>query len=76
MIKSYKKHMSTLSIPVTAEQEAFINAYIKAGNADNKAEVVRRALTRFAEDEAVNAVLRAQKEPTLYGDLSDLVKKI
>jgi Arc/MetJ-type ribon-helix-helix transcriptional regulator len=68
--------MSTLSIPVTAEQEAFINAYIKAGNADNKAQVVRRALNRFAEDEAVNAVLQAEKEPTLYGDLRELAKKI
>ena len=61
--------MSTLSIPVTAEQEAFINAYIKAGNADNKAEVVRKALTRFAEDEAVNAVLQAQKVDQIYQEL-------
>ena len=68
--------MTTLSIPVTAEQEAFIVAYIKAGNADNKAEVVRRALNRFAEDEAVNAVLQAEKEPTLHGDLRELMKKI
>ena len=68
--------MSTLSIPVTAEQEAFIKAYIKAGNADNKAEVVRKALTHFAEVEAVEAVLRTEKEPTLYGDLSDLAKRI
>jgi Arc/MetJ-type ribon-helix-helix transcriptional regulator len=68
--------MSTLSIPVTSEQEAFIKAYIKAGNAGNKAEVVRKALTRFAEDEAVDVVLRAQKEPTLHGDLKNLAKKI
>lgn len=72
--------MTTLSIPVTAEQEAFINSYIKAGNADNKAEVVRRALNRFAEDEAVNAVLQAEREmgegKALYGDLRELMKKI
>ena len=72
--------MSTLSIPVTAEQEAFIEAYIKAGNADNKAEVVRKALNRFAEDEAVNVVLQAEKElgegKALYGDLRELMKKI
>ena len=72
--------MSTLSIPVTAEQEAFIKAYIKDGKADNKAEVVRKALTRFAEDEAVEVVLQAEREmgegKVLYGDLRELMKKI
>jgi len=79
MIISYK-FMSTLSIPVTAEQEAFIKAYIKDGKADNKAEVVRKALTRFAEDEAVEVVLQAEREmgegKVLYGDLRELMKKI
>ncbi len=71
--------MTTLSIPVTAEQEAFITAYIKAGNADNKAEVVRKALNHFAEDEAVNVVLQSEQEirdgKVLYGDLRKYIKK-
>lgn len=54
--------MSTLSIPITAKQESFIAVYIKDGKAKNKAEVVHKALDRFVEDEAVNAVLEAERE--------------
>lgn len=72
--------MTKLSVSITAKQEAFINGYIKAGNADNKAQVVRRALNHFAEDEAVNVVLQSERElgegKALYGDLRDLAKKI
>lgn len=68
--------MSTLSVPISAEQEEFIKQYIKEGKADNKAQVVRRALKKFAEDEAVEAVLRAQKEPNLKGDLRMLMRQI
>ena len=68
--------MTTLSIPISAEQEEFINQYVKEGKADNKAQVVRRALKKFAEDEAVEAVLRAEKEKPLKGDLRMLMKKL
>ncbi len=68
--------MTTLSVPISPEQEEFINQYIKEGKADNKAQVVRRALKQFAEDEAVEAVLRAQKEPNLKGDLRALMRKL
>lgn len=72
--------MNKLSVSVTAEQEVFINTYIKAGNADTIAQVVCRALNRFAEDEAVNAVLQSERElgegRVLYGDLRKLAKKI
>jgi Arc/MetJ-type ribon-helix-helix transcriptional regulator len=68
--------MSTISVPLNAEQEAFIASYIKQGKAENKAQVVRRALTRLSEEEAVEAVLRAQEEPTLRGDIRTLMRKI
>ena len=68
--------MSTISVPLTPEQEEFIEKYIKEGRADNKAQVMRRALVKFAEDEAVEAVLRAEREPTLRGNLDDLVKEV
>ena len=67
--------MSTLSVPLTPTLEKFIESQVKSGNAANKADVVRRALVRFAEDEAVRAVLEASQEPTLKGDLRDLMKK-
>ncbi len=69
--------MTTLSIPISPEQEQFIQSYIKEGKADNKAQVVRRALAKFAEDEAVEAVLQAQREVNegrlLKGDLRKLL---
>ena len=68
--------MTTLSIPISPEQEEFIQRYIKEGKADNKAQVVRRALKKFAEDEAVEAVLRAEKEKPLKGDLRMLMNKL
>ncbi len=66
--------MSTLSVPLTPELEAFIKQQVKSGKAANKAHVVRYALQRLSEEEAINDVLRAQKEPTIRGDLRDLVK--
>lgn len=68
--------MSTLSVPLTPELEKFINSQVKSGRAANKADVVRRALTRLSEDEAVQAVLEASQEPTLRGDLRELAKQI
>ncbi|OHA84150.1 MAG: hypothetical protein A2937_01110 [Candidatus Yonathbacteria bacterium RIFCSPLOWO2_01_FULL_47_33b] len=72
--------MSTLSVPLTPELEKFINSQVKCGRASNKADVVRRALIRLSEDEAVQAVLDASQEvkdgKVLRGDLRELLKKI
>ena len=72
--------MSTLSVPLTPELEEEIKKLVKAGFAPNKASVVRRAIERLAEEEAVQAVLLAQKEikdgKGLRGDLRELMKHI
>lgn len=72
--------MTTLSIPITSEQERFINQLVKSGRAANKAHAVRYALQRLAEEEAVHAVIRAEQEIEegrgLRGDLKRLLKKI
>ncbi len=67
--------MSTLSVPVPAELDEFIDRMVKSGRAANKADVVRKALRQMSDDEAVEAVLRAEKEPTIKGDLRTLMKK-
>ena len=67
--------MSTISVPISPEQEKFLESYIKGGRAENKAQVFRRALREFQENEAVRAVLDAKKEPTLRGDLKKLAKR-
>ena len=68
--------MSTLSVPLNKNLEDIVNSFVKKGYASNKAEVMRKALIFLAEEEAVQDVLRAEKEPTLSGDLRELMKKI
>jgi Arc/MetJ-type ribon-helix-helix transcriptional regulator len=68
--------MSLLSVPITGELETALHRLLRAGVAPNKAEIMRTALRRLAEEEAVAAVLRAEREPTLRGDLRTLVKKL
>ena len=68
--------MSTISVPLPANLEEFIERMVKSGEAANKADVVRKALKRMSDEEAVNAILRAQKEPSLKGDLRELAKRL
>ncbi len=72
--------MSTLSVPIPHTLEVFIDEMVRRGIAPNKAAVVRQALVRFAEDQAVEAVLRAQQElkdgKELRGNLEDLLKQL
>lgn len=72
--------MATLSVPLPAQLEEFINAMVKRGRASTKAEVVRQALSWYAEEEAVQAVLRAEQEfrdgKEIRGDLRTVLKKM
>jgi len=71
--------MTTISVPLPAHLEKLVNDMAKA-RGSNKAAVVRHALIRLAEEEAVQAVLRAEQElgegKGLKGDLRKLAKKI
>lgn len=71
--------MSTLSVPLTPQLEEFINDQVKSGRAANKADVVRRALRAMSEEEAISAVLEAQREvregKILRGDIRQLLKR-
>ena len=72
--------MTTISVPITSEQEKFINDLVKSGKAANKAHAVRYAIQRLSEEEAIEAVLRAEQDikegRVFYGDLDKLAKKI
>jgi Arc/MetJ-type ribon-helix-helix transcriptional regulator len=68
--------MTTLSVPLPAHLEKFVNDMVASGDASNKADVVRRALMHYEEYKAVQAVLQAEKEPILRGDLRELAKKL
>lgn len=54
--------MTTLSVPINEKLEKFIASQIADGKAENKAEVVRRALTHFAEHQAYMDILEAEQD--------------
>lgn len=68
--------MATISVPLSAEQQERLDALVTDGVGASRADVVRKALDKYAEDMAIETVLKAQKEPTLHGDLDDLLAKI
>lgn len=72
--------MTTLSVPINAELEEFINDQIAEGKAANKADVVRQALKSYREERASMDLLEAEadvKAGRVYsGDLDELVKKL
>ena len=68
--------MTTISVPLSARLLQQLESFVQMGNAPNKAAAVRAALEKYLEDQAVEAVLRAEREPRLEGDLDELVKKL
>lgn len=54
--------MATISVPLSAELQEQLDTLVTNGAGSNRADVMRRALEKFAEEEAINAVLIAQKE--------------
>ncbi len=68
--------MPTLSVPLTAKLTKTIDDLVQSGAGSNKADVMRRALEFFAEEKAVQALLRARREPSLEGDLDELARTV
>lgn len=68
--------MTTISIPITKELDDYIEEQVRLGNASSKAELIRRAIIKFKEDEFINSILRAEQEinegKILKGDLDKL----
>jgi len=67
--------MTTLSVPLTPELAKFVEEATKNSGL-TKSDIMRQALTLYAEEQAVRKVLLAASEPTLKGDLRDLMNKI
>ncbi len=68
--------MSTISVPLNKEGEARLDNLVASGVAPNRAAVMRKALDKLAEDEAIEAVFRAEREPIIRGDIRKLLKKL
>ena len=67
--------MSTLSVPVSARMLKHIEDLIKDGVASNKADLVRKAMDKYIEDQVVEGILKAMKEPRLSGDIDELAAR-
>lgn len=67
--------MTTLSVPLTPELAKFIEEVTKQTGA-TKADIMRQALKLYADEMAVRKILLASSEPSLEGDLVDLMSKI
>lgn len=72
--------MSTLSVPLNAELEQFIDQMIREHEAETKAGVVRRALYELAEKKAISEVLLAEEEVkrgvVIRGDSDKILGKL
>ena len=68
--------MSTISIPLDKKAMRDLE-HLEANNPEmSRSAIVRKAIRRMSEEEAVQTVLDAMKEPNLYGDINDLLKKV
>lgn len=54
--------MTTVSVPLNKKQEDALDTLVAQGVADNRAALMRKALEKLAEDEAIRAVLEAEQE--------------
>ena len=68
--------MATISVPLSPELQERLDALVAEGVGSNRADVMRRALSKLSEDEAVRVVLEAEKEPVIRGDIRELLKKM
>lgn len=68
--------MSTISVPLKPQQEEFISFLVASGKAANKAHAVRYAIDALREEQAIQAVLTAEREirsGKIYrGDIDEL----
>ncbi|MBM3271939.1 ribbon-helix-helix protein, CopG family [Candidatus Kaiserbacteria bacterium] len=68
--------MSTISVPLDKRLEAELDRLVAEEAGSSRADVMRQALRRFAEQRAIQDVLDASREPSLRGDLRALSKKL
>lgn len=72
--------MSTVSVPLTPKLEEAVTRLVKVGYGANKADIIRKAIASFAEEQAVLDVLRAEQEvregKIIRGDLKKILRQM
>ena len=71
--------MTTLSIPIPQDLLDFIDAFIASGEAENRAQAVRKAVRKMREQIEINDILEAKeqiKQGLSYsGNLQEIMDK-
>lgn len=67
--------MTTLSVPLSPELAKFVEEATKSTGL-TKSDIMRQALTFYAQEQAVRKVLLATREPSLDGDLCDVMDQL
>lgn len=67
--------MATFSIPLSPELTEFIEQTAKETGL-SRSDIVRQAVKLYSEEMAVRKVLAASKEPSLDGNLDDLLSEL
>jgi len=72
--------MSVATVPLNKKTEAALDNLMRSDIGSSKAEIIRRAINKLAEDQAILDVLEAEQEvrdgKIIKGDLRTLAKKI
>lgn len=68
--------MTTISVPLPADLLLAIEKLIDSGIAANKADAIRKAIALYIEQQEVEEILRASREPRLKGDLDTLAEQL
>ncbi len=66
--------MRTVSILISSEEQKFIEAFIKSGQAENEIHVMQQALRLLKEETLLQKIFQAQSEPNIKGNLRELIK--
>ena len=67
--------MTTISVPLNDDLLKAIQRLNDQGIAANKADAIRKALKKYVEDKEVEEILQASREPSLDGDVDELIRK-
>ena len=72
--------MTTISVPLSPTQQKHLDDLVDKGVGSSRAGVIRKALDKLIEEEAINGVLEAERELSLgrglRGDIRKLLKKM
>lgn len=71
--------MTTISVPIPKDLLDFVDSIIASGEAENRAQAIRKAIRKMREQIEINEIFEASrqiKQGVFYdGDLKDIINK-